>query len=145
MTNYIQDILRLVTQQSTCRKMKVGALLMRDNRLLATGYNSVPEGATSCENTNLKALRISHTEWSLVNEIHAEVNCIADALASGINISGATMYVSHSPCINCAKMIVACGIKKVVVASHYDKSFDGENFLMKYVNLKVGGVQLHSL
>lgn len=111
---------------STCAKLHVGAVLMRDGSILATGYNGAPRGRPHCNERDPLA---SHHEWSELNEIHAEMNCIACAVRNGTNITGAWLYITHAPCLMCAKLIVAVGITRVIYTNWHPKGEAGVTFL----------------
>lgn len=125
----------IVGQQSKCVSWKVGAIIAKDGRIISTGYNGTPSGQCNCRehamNQNwLKsggtfryldpAHRKDHSEWSMKNEIHAELNAILFAARHGTSIDGAEMYVTVSPCAQCAKAIANSGIKKLYYCEEYD-------------------------
>ncbi|CAL9964207.1 dCMP deaminase [Vibrio phage D479] len=119
----------LVAQESSCLKYQVGAVIVKNDRVLSTGYNGTPSGAPKCgcEGQRLGFAksngaggyvltnRQAHTKWSLENEIHAEQNAVCYAARAGLSTEGADIYVTLSPCVNCAKIIVAAGIRRVFV------------------------------
>ena len=126
----------LVSEHSTCIRKKVGAVLVKDNRVISMGYNGVLPNEEHCEdkfkdyedNHDFYTL---HNKFSRSNEVHAEQNCIAYAAKHGIGTNGATLYVTTSPCNDCAKLIVASGIKKVVYLEFYDREPEGVDLLSK--------------
>lgn len=119
----------LVANESNCLKYQVGAVIVKNDRVLSTGYNGTPSGAPSCgcegqrqgwalgDGTGGYKLidRKAHTIWSLENEVHAEQNAVCYAARAGLSTEGADIYVTLSPCINCAKIIVSAGIRRVFV------------------------------
>jgi dCMP deaminase len=119
---YFMSIARLIAGRSTCMRRQVGALLVRDRRMLATGYNGAPAGLPHCDETGcVRAERgIPPGErHELCRGIHAEQNAIIQSANYGTGMSGATIYTTHHPCSVCAKMIVNAGIVRVVTDDGY--------------------------
>jgi len=119
---YFMSISRLVSGRSTCLRRKVGAILVLDRRILATGYNGAPAGLPHCEETGCvrERLKVPPGErHELCRGIHAEQNAIIQSANYGTGIDGATIYTTHHPCSVCAKMIINAGIKRVVTADAY--------------------------
>lgn len=124
----------LVAQESKCISWKVGAIISKDERIISTGYNGTPAGQANCcevaeENgwvdsrgNMYEQHGEDHTNWSQKNEIHAELNAILYAAKRGISIEGATMYVTVSPCADCAKAIAQSGIKQLVYCVDYPRN-----------------------
>ncbi|MBU0951442.1 MAG: cytidine/deoxycytidylate deaminase family protein [Elusimicrobia bacterium] len=127
----------LVAERSTCRRHHVGAVIVRDKRILTTGYNGSPSGTKDC--LELGCLReklhiLSGTRHEICRAVHAEQNAIIQAGLHGINIGGSTIYCTHSPCNLCAKMIANAKISRFVTCTDYaDKSFKK---LFKEVGIK---------
>ena len=117
----------LVAERSTCLRHHVGAVIVRDRYILTTGYNGAASGVKDC--LKLGCLRNqknipSGEKHEICRAIHAEQNAIIQAGLHGIDISGSTIYCTHSPCILCAKMLVNAKLKKFVAATSYaDKTF----------------------
>ena len=124
---YFLKIASVVAERSTCRRHHVGAVAVKDKHILATGYNGAPSGLKDC--LELGCLRDemgikSGTRQEICRGIHAEQNVIIQASLHGVSLEGATVYVTHSPCILCAKMLVNAKIKRFVTFSSYnDDSF----------------------
>ncbi|HOJ51583.1 MAG TPA: cytidine/deoxycytidylate deaminase family protein [Syntrophales bacterium] len=119
---YFMDIADLVATRSTCLRRAVGAVLVRDKRILATGYNGAPSGLKHC--LELGCLRKeknvpSGERHELCRGLHAEQNAIIQAALHGVSTKDATMYCTNHPCSICAKMIVNAGIISVVVKESY--------------------------
>lgn len=119
---YFMDIVELVKTRSTCLRRQVGAIIVKDKRILATGYNGAPVGIRHC--SEVGCLRQekgvpSGERHELCRAIHAEQNAIVQAAMSGTSILGSTIYVSAQPCSLCAKMIINSGIKKIVFKGEY--------------------------
>ncbi len=120
---YFMDIAELVKTRSTCLRRQVGAVIVKDKRMLATGYNGAPSGMRHClelggclrEQMNIP----SGERHELCRALHAEQNAIIQAAYHGISINGGTMYVTLQPCSLCAKMIVNAGIVKIVFKGSY--------------------------
>lgn len=116
------EITRVVSTRSTCLRRQVGALLVRDKRILSSGYNGSPRGLDHCIDAGCLREQMgipSGQRQELCRGLHAEQNAIVHAAFHGTNISGATLYVTHQPCITCAKMIINAGIVKVIFAGEY--------------------------
>jgi len=116
-------ITKMVAKRTTCLRRGVGAVLVKDKRILATGYNGAPAGLKHCEEVG--CLREnesipSGTRHELCRGLHAEQNVIVQAAYHGIAIGGATIYCTNKPCVICSKMIINAGIKKV----YYDEGYD---------------------
>lgn len=132
------NIAELYAEHSSCAKYGVGAVLVKDKRILSTGYNGVVSGEAHCneifKNIDFKQDKIlseKHHLWSLCNEIHAEVNCILYAAKNGISVDGCSIYCTTQPCVNCAKTIAAAGIKKVIYKTPYNREPEALEFLKK--------------
>jgi dCMP deaminase len=124
---YFLKIASVVAERSTCRRHHVGAVAVRDKHILATGYNGAAAGLADC--LELGCLRNelsieSGTRHEICRGIHAEQNVIIQASLHGVSLEGATLYVTHSPCVLCAKMLVNARIERFVTFSNYaDDSF----------------------
>lgn len=119
---YFMNITRLVAVRSTCLRRKVGAVIVKDKRLLSTGYNGAPRGITHCEEAGCireKSGIPSGERHELCRGTHAEQNAIVQAALYGVAIEGATLYCTHQPCSVCTKMIINAGIKKIVYDNAY--------------------------
>lgn len=118
---------------------KIGAVIVRNKRILTTGYNGAPAGIVSCaergecmrRNLNIP----SGTRQELCYAIHAEQNAIIQAAKLGVSIEGATMYCTHQPCVICAKMIVNSGIARVIYGEGYPDEFSLEIFKQSGIEL----------
>ncbi len=116
------DITHLVATRSSCMRRQVGALLVKDRNILATGYNGVPSGITHCEATGCLRAKLgvpSGERHELCRGLHAEQNAIIQAAKHGTTINGATLYCTTMPCIICTKMIINAGIKTVIYGEGY--------------------------
>lgn len=135
---YFMKLSLCVSERATCRRHSVGAILVKNKIILSTGYNGAAKGAKDC--LELGCLRDelgikSGEHAEICRAIHAEQNAIIQASSKGLEIEGATMYCTHSPCIICAKMMANAGIKEVVVFQKYpDKD---SKKLFKEVGIKI--------
>ena len=119
---YFMDITRLVATRSTCMRRQVGAVLVKDRNILATGYNGVPTGISHCDTVGCLRERLkvpSGERHELCRGLHAEQNAIIQAARHGINIDGSTLYCTTMPCIICTKMLINAGITTVVYGEGY--------------------------
>lgn len=120
--DYFMDITFLVAQRSTCLRRQIGALIVRERRILATGYNGAPSGLNHCSDTGClreKAGIPSGERHELCRGLHAEQNAIIQAALHGVTIKDSILYCSHSPCSLCTKMIINARIKKVIYSNGY--------------------------
>jgi dCMP deaminase len=119
---YFMQITQLVSSRSTCLRRQVGALLVKDKNILATGYNGVPRGITHCEVTGClrEQLKVPSGErHELCRGLHAEQNAIIQAASHGVSIFGSTLYCTDSPCIICSKMLINAGVKEIIYGRGY--------------------------
>jgi dCMP deaminase len=119
---YFMNIAGLVAKRSTCIRRQVGAVLVRDRRVLATGYNGAPSGLRHC--LDLGCLRKQHNipsgeRHELCRGLHAEQNAIIQAALHGVSVKDAFLYCTNHPCIICAKMIINAGIRSVMIQDGY--------------------------
>jgi dCMP deaminase len=112
--DYFMQITFQVAKRSTCPRAAVGSVIVRDKRILTTGYNGSPTGLPHC--TEVGCLMVND---HCVRTLHAEQNAIIQGALHGVDVSRSTIYVTHQPCQICAKMIVNAGIERVVYAGHY--------------------------
>jgi dCMP deaminase len=141
--DYFMEIARLVATRSTCLRRQVGAVVVREKRILATGYNGAPKGLSHCLDIGClrEQMQIPHGErHELCRGIHAEQNAIIQAATSGANIDGAVIYSTHFPCSLCMKMIINSGIKKIFYVEGYPD--DLSKSLCKEANLKLVRLKL---
>ncbi len=119
---YFMEIAEVVAKRSTCLRNHVGAVIVRDKRILSTGYNGAPRNLEHCldigcmrEQQNIA----SGTRHEICRAVHAEQNAIIQSALHGVSIEDATLYCTHQPCILCAKMIINSKVKRVVFANNY--------------------------
>jgi dCMP deaminase len=126
---YFMEITHVVAKRSTCLRRQVGALLVKDKRILSSGYNGAPSNLPHCSEIGClrQELNIPSGErHELCRGLHAEQNAIVHAAMHGISIKGATIYITNQPCVLCAKMIINGGIKKVVFSEGYPDKLSEE-------------------
>ena len=126
---YFMQVVHLVKTRSTCLRRKVGAVIVKDKRILATGYNGAPIGCRHCEEVGCLRQKLnvpSGERHELCRAIHAEQNAIVQAARAGTSIDGATIYVSAQPCVICAKMLINSGIKRIVFEGDYPDELSKE-------------------
>ena len=119
---YFMTIAHQVASRTTCIRRAVGAIVVNDKRILATGYNGVPSGLKHCEETGCLREQQgvpSGQRHEICRGLHAEQNAIIQAAKSGTNLDGSIIYCTTQPCVVCAKMIINTGIKEVVYTNPY--------------------------
>jgi len=119
---YFMKLAFLVAERSTCRRHHVGAVIVRDKRILTTGYNGAPAGSRDCLELGCLRDRMgipSGTRHEICRAVHAEQNAIIQAGSHGITVAGGTLYCTHSPCLICAKMVVNAKIRRFVTCQEY--------------------------
>jgi len=118
--NYFMSIAKVVATRATCLRGQVGAVIVRDKRILSTGYNGAPRGIEHCKTCMRDELNIPSGErHELCKAVHAEANAVIQAAAYGISIKDADMYCTHSPCSMCAKMMINAQIKTIYYVKEY--------------------------
>ena len=136
---YFAGITLLVAERSTCLRRKVGAVLVKDKRILSTGYNGAPSGLKHCgevgcirEEMNVP----SGQRHELCRGLHAEQNAIIQAATAGVSITGSTLYVTTYPCVVCAKMLINAKITDIVFLADYSDPLSKELFKEAGINLR---------
>lgn len=122
-SEYFMTITRGVAERSTCLRRHVGAILVKDKRILATGYNGAPAGLKHCDEVGClredKSIP-SGERHELCRGLHAEQNVIIQSACHGVSIAGSTLYCTNKPCAICTKMIINAGIKKIFFEEGYN-------------------------
>jgi dCMP deaminase len=124
---YFMMVAYLISKRSSCDRLHVGCVIIDNNRIISTGYNGHIKGAD-----HVSLVVDGHEQMT----IHAETNAIADAASRGVKLNGAIAYVTHYPCINCAKNLIAAGIKEIIYSEDYKNSPICEK-LYTMANIKV--------
>ena len=128
---YFMEIAKVVKKRSTCLRRQVGAVLVKDKRIIATGYNGAPSGLEHCLEVGCLRSKLnipSGERHELCRGLHAEQNCIIQAALHGVSTKGATLYCTHFPCSICAKMIINAQIKEIVFLEYYPDEMSLELF-----------------
>ena len=130
---YFMNIARLVATRSTCSRRQVGSVIVRGKYILATGYNGAPSGLAHCIDDESLCIRKrlnvpSGQRAELCRALHAEQNAIIQAAFHGVSTMDASIYVTHRPCLICAKMVINAGIKRVVYEGDYPDGLARELF-----------------
>ncbi len=116
------EIASLVARRSTCLRRQVGAVVVKEKNILATGYNGTPSGITHCSEVGCLRQKLgvpSGERHELCRGLHAEQNAIIQAAKHGVNIAGGTIYCTNSPCVICSKMIINAGVDRVIFLEGY--------------------------
>lgn len=128
---YFMAMAFLVATRSTCERRHVGAIIVRDKRILATGYNGPPAGLPHCDEVGCIRSKLgipSAERQELCRGIHAEQNAIIQSALFGVSTEGSVLYCTNKPCITCAKILVNAKIKKIFVSNEYPDEFSDEIF-----------------
>ena len=139
---YFMDIAQVAATRSNCSRRHVAAVLVRDRRIISTGYNGTPRGVKNCNDGGCPRCNSDAPSGSNLSEClccHAEENAIVQAAYHGIAVKGSTIYTTFSPCLLCAKMIINAGIVEVVYHSRY--SIDDVSMRL----LREAGVKVRSV
>lgn len=119
---YFMRMAHLAATRSTCLRRKVGAVIVKDQMVLSTGYNDTPRGVPNCGEGGCARCASdvpSGTSHETCLCIHAEMNCVVQAAYHGVSVAGGTIYCTYLPCLNCAKVLVNVGIRRIVFEGHY--------------------------
>src|SRR5210317_1747734 len=128
---YFLKLAMLVSERATCPRMHCGCVLVKDKRILSTGYNGSIPGDAHCEDDGCMIV-----DNHCVRTIHAEMNAIIQCSVHGISTHGATAYVTNMPCTNCAKALIAAGINEIVIFSDYHDTKAEEFFEIAKIKIK---------
>lgn len=126
--SYFLKLAKDVSERSNCCRRKVGAVIVKDNHIIATGYNGTPAGTTNCFDGGCPRCNHAHATGEKLDEclcVHAEQNAICQAAKHGNAVDGSHIYITCSPCLTCLKLIINAGIKKVVFNEWY-KPFNAQ-------------------
>ncbi|HNZ32029.1 MAG TPA: cytidine/deoxycytidylate deaminase family protein [Smithellaceae bacterium] len=135
---YFLDIVDLVSRRSTCMRRAVGAALVRDRRILATGYNGAPSKLKHCLDIGCLREKLnvpSGERHELCRGLHAEQNAIIQAAFHGVSANGSTLYCTNHPCVICAKMMINAGVTRVVIHNGYSDKLAAQ--MLKEAGIKV--------
>ena len=136
---YFMQMALLAARRSTCLRRQVGAVIVKDKHIIATGYNGAPKGLEHCDEIGgclREELGVPSGErHELCRALHAEQNAIIQAAVLGQSVKDSLMYVTHQPCSICAKMIINAGIRKIIINSGYPDEMASK--LLKEANIEV--------
>ncbi|MFW5998618.1 MAG: deoxycytidylate deaminase [Bacillota bacterium] len=123
---YFMEMADLASRRATCLRRKVGAVLVKDKQILATGYNGAPKNILHCEKTGClrKEKDVPSGErHEICRGVHAEQNLVAQAAVHGVKTENATVYCTHQPCVICAKILINAGIQNIYYKNGYEDEF----------------------
>lgn len=140
---YFMDIAELVSTRSTCLRRKVGAVIVKDKRILATGYNGPPSGLRHCIEIGCLREKLSipsGERHELCRGLHAEQNAIIQAAIYGVSVKDADIYTTTFPCVICTKMIINAGIRRIFYNKGYADELSAE--MLKEADIDVLKIEL---
>jgi dCMP deaminase len=120
---YFMEMAHVIASRSTCLRRSVGALLVRDKRILATGYNGAPSGLRHCEEVGCLREKMgipSGKQVELCRGLHGEQNAIIQGALHGVSLKDSVLYCTTQPCVTCAKMLINAGVRRIVYEGDYD-------------------------
>ena len=136
---YFMEMAQVASKRSTCLRRSVGAVIVKDKRILSTGYNGTPKGMAHCEEVGCLRTKLnvpSGKMHELCRGIHAEQNAVIQAAVHGVSVDGATLYCTHQPCVVCTKILINAGIKRIVYANPYPDEL-AENMMKEANDLEI--------
>lgn len=140
--HYFMEMAEVVAKRSTCLRRQVGAVLVKDRRILTSGYNGAPSGMAHCAETGCLRQQMnvpSGQQHEMCRGLHAEQNAIIQAALHGISIKDSVLYVTHQPCVICAKMMINAGVKTVIVKDAYPDELSESMLREADINLQLLG------
>jgi len=135
---YFLEVAALVSKRSTCLRRRVGAVLVKDKKILATGYNGAPAGLAHCIDIGClrEKLKVpSGQRHELCRGLHSEQNVLLQAALYGTSTKNSILYITNQPCMICAKMLINAGIKEIIIASGYPDTLAKE--FLKEAKIKI--------
>jgi dCMP deaminase len=130
---YFIELMQVVGKRGTCNRGRSGAIIVKDKRVIATGYVGAPPGLAHCDEVGHWFKKTIHETGEItqhcIRTVHAEANAIAQAAKFGTNIEGSTLYCKMEPCLDCTKLLIAAGIKRVVAEKKYQASTESREML----------------
>ena len=133
------EMAQVASKRATCMRRSVGAVIVKDKRLLATGYNGTPRGMAHCEEVGCLRTKLnvpSGKMHELCRGIHAEQNAVIQAAVHGVSVDGGTLYCTHQPCVVCTKILINAGIRRIVYANPYPDEL-AENMMKEATELEI--------
>jgi len=138
--HYFMEMAEVVAKRSTCLRRQVGAVLVKDRRILTSGYNGAPSGMAHCAETGCLRQQMnvpSGQQHEMCRGLHAEQNAIIQAALHGISIKDSMLYVTHQPCVICAKMMINAGVKTVIMKDAYPDELSEKMLREAGINLQL--------
>lgn len=139
---YFLGIAKMVATRSTCDRRNVGAVIAKNKVILSTGYNGAPRGMPHCDDVGHEI-----SDGHCIRTVHAEANAVAQAARNGTSIDGAVIYLTHSPCYDCFKMMVNAGIASVVYDEFYSSRYGASRAVLslaKKARVRMASYRTHS-
>ncbi|MFA5177661.1 MAG: cytidine/deoxycytidylate deaminase family protein [Candidatus Omnitrophota bacterium] len=139
---YFLEVAKLVAKRATCLRRSVGAVIVKDKRILATGYNGAPSGLKHCVDVGCMRQKLnipSGERHELCRALHAEQNALIQASLYGISVKGSKLYATCQPCVICVKMLINAGIKEIVIAGAYPDKMAAQ--FLKEAGIKVKKIE----
>ena len=130
---YFKEIVQITSKRSSCNRLQVGCLLVKDNRIISQGYNGFLPGLP-----HESIIRDNHEQAT----VHAEQNAIADAACRGTSVNNGIAYITHYPCINCFKILIASGIKKIFYLNNYNNDPTIQILLQKNSSISINKIDI---
>lgn len=137
---YFMEIANVVSKRSTCLRRKVGAVIVKNKQIVATGYNGTPSGLAHCAETGCLREQLnvpSGKMHELCRGIHAEQNAVVQAAYHGVSLNGGTLYCTHQPCVVCTKILINAGIERIVYANPYPDKLAEEMMQASKIKIEV--------
>lgn len=142
---YFLEMAQLISKRSTCLRRRVGAVAVRDKRILATGYNGAPSGLAHCIDIGCIREKLgipSGQRQELCRGLHGEQNVIIQAVLHKVDLTGSTIYVTNQPCVTCSKMLISAGVKEIVISEGYPDELARK--MLKEANVRIRKVRAKS-
>lgn len=139
---YFMEMATVAAKRSTCLRRSVGAVIVKNEQILASGYNGTPMGLPHCEEVGClrEQLKVPSGKChELCRGVHAEQNAITQAAYHGVSVKGATLYCTHQPCVVCTKMLINAGIERIVYANPYPDELAQEMMGQSKIHIEIFG------
>ena len=139
---YFMEMATVAAKRSTCLRRSVGAVIVKNKQILASGYNGTPMGLPHCEEVGClrEQLKVPSGKChELCRGVHAEQNAITQAAYHGVSVKGATLYCTHQPCVVCTKMLINAGIERIVYANPYPDELAQEMMGQSKIKIEIFG------
>lgn len=138
--DYFLEVMHALAKRATCDRGRTACLIVKDNQIIVSGYVGSPPGLPHCDEVGHLMKTVTHEDGSKTSHcmrtLHAEQNAICQAARRGVSVAGGTLYCKLSPCPTCAKLLIACGISRVVAEYKYQVASEGEE-LMRQVGIEI--------